>query len=169
MIGSHLHVSGDLCVLHHIFCHALGFQPIQDIVLILRAIIFALNIVADLPALGIANRLIGGGVGVACALMVLWVLCVIVTLLYVTPPGKDASQASWSRSSLNLLSQESSGLLSIVQLSRCSSPPQVWIRTCHSHDFNPGFAERKKSGDSRFIILPYLLLAIFCGQNKRKY
>lgn len=59
------------------------------VVLILRAIIFALNIVADLPALGIANRLIGGGVGVACALMVLWVLCVIVTLLYVTPPGKE--------------------------------------------------------------------------------
>ncbi len=59
------------------------------VVLILRAIIFALNIVADLPALGIANRLIGGGVGVACALMVLWVLCVIVTLLYVTPLGKE--------------------------------------------------------------------------------
>ena len=49
----------------------------------------SLNIVADLPALGIANRLIGGGVGVACALMVLWVLCVIVTLLYVTPLGKE--------------------------------------------------------------------------------
>ncbi len=63
------------------------------VVLILRAIIFALNIVAELPVLGIANRLIGGGVGVACALMVLWVICVIVTLLYVTPPGKEIYEA----------------------------------------------------------------------------
>ena len=50
-------------------------------------------VVAELPVLGIANRLIGGGVGVACALMVLWVICVIVTLLYVTPPGKEIYEA----------------------------------------------------------------------------
>ena len=73
------------------------------VVLILRAIIFALNIVAEFPVLGIANRLIGGGIGIACALMVLWVLCVIVTLLYVTPPGKEIYEAIQANGFLKMI------------------------------------------------------------------
>ena len=53
---------------------------------------FALDIVADLPVLGIINRLVGGVIGVAGALIIVWVLFVAVTLLYTTAIGKDIYQ-----------------------------------------------------------------------------
>lgn len=59
------------------------------ITIILRAIIFALDIVEDLPVLGILNRLAGGAVGFACALIIVWILFIVVTLLYTTVIGKD--------------------------------------------------------------------------------
>ncbi len=59
------------------------------VVLILRAVIFALNIVSELPILGFVNRIVGGGIGIACALMFLWVLCLVITLLYVTSFGRE--------------------------------------------------------------------------------
>lgn len=59
------------------------------ITIILRAIIFALDIVEDLPVLGILNRLAGGAVGFACALIIVWILFIAVTLLYTTVIGKD--------------------------------------------------------------------------------
>ena len=59
------------------------------VTIILRAVIFALDIVEDLPVLGILNRLAGGAVGFACALIIVWVLFIVVTLLYTTVIGKD--------------------------------------------------------------------------------
>ncbi len=59
------------------------------VTIILRAGIFALDIVEDLPVLGILNRLAGGAVGFACALIIVWVLFIVVTLLYTTVIGKD--------------------------------------------------------------------------------
>lgn len=59
------------------------------VTIILRAIVFALDVVADLPVLGLINRIAGGAIGVICALFVIWVLFVIVTLLYTTTVGKE--------------------------------------------------------------------------------
>lgn len=59
------------------------------IVLILRAVIFALNIVSELPILGFVNRIVGGGIGITCALVFLWILCLVITLLYVTSIGRE--------------------------------------------------------------------------------
>lgn len=59
------------------------------VTIIIRAVIFALDIVEDLPVLGILNRLAGGAVGFACALIIVWVLFIVVTLLYTTVIGKD--------------------------------------------------------------------------------
>ncbi len=59
------------------------------VTIILRAVIFALDIVEDFPVLGILNRLAGGAVGFACALIIVWVLFIVVTLLYTTVIGKD--------------------------------------------------------------------------------
>lgn len=59
------------------------------ITIILRAIIFALDIVEEIPVLGILNRLAGGAVGFACALITVWLLFIVVTLLYTTVIGKD--------------------------------------------------------------------------------
>lgn len=59
------------------------------VTIILRAVIFALDVVSDLPVLGFVNRIAGGAVGILCALVVVWVLFVIVTLLYVTSAGRE--------------------------------------------------------------------------------
>lgn len=58
------------------------------VTLILRAIIFSLDIVADLPVLGFVNRLAGGVVGVLCAAIVVWIVFIIITLLYTTEAGR---------------------------------------------------------------------------------
>lgn len=59
------------------------------ITIIGRAVIFALDVVADLPVLGFINRLAGGGIGIVCALFIVWFLFAGVTLLYVTSFGKE--------------------------------------------------------------------------------
>lgn len=60
--------------------------------LVLRAIVFALDIVANLPVLGLINRLAGGAIGIAGALIIVWILFIFLTLLYTTSIGKEASQ-----------------------------------------------------------------------------
>ena len=59
----------------------------------MRAIIFALDIVAEIPVLGLINRLAGGVIGFAGALIIVWLLFVVVTLLYTTVIGKDIYEA----------------------------------------------------------------------------
>ncbi len=59
------------------------------VTIILRAIIFALDIVAEIPVFGLLNRLAGGAVGMAGAAIIVWILFVAVTLLYTTVIGKD--------------------------------------------------------------------------------
>lgn len=63
------------------------------VTIILRAIVFALDIVEDLPVFGFINHLAGGAVGVLCSVIIVWVLFVGVTLLYVTSPGKEIYKA----------------------------------------------------------------------------
>ncbi len=60
------------------------------VTIILRAIVFALDIVAELPVLGFINRLAGGVVGLGCALIIVWVAFIIITMLYMTSIGKEA-------------------------------------------------------------------------------
>lgn len=57
------------------------------VTIITRAIIFALDFVADLPMLGIVNRIAGGAIGIVCALVIVWTLFIIVTLMYVASFG----------------------------------------------------------------------------------
>ncbi len=69
----------------HIFAFLCTFIIVT---IILRAIIFALDIVSELPGVGFINRLGGGAAGIVCALVVVWVMYLIITLLYVTEFGK---------------------------------------------------------------------------------
>lgn len=71
--------------------------------IILRAVVFALDIVADLPVLGLLNRIAGGGVGILCALIIVWVIFVIITLLYITGPGKAVYEAIQNNEMLKLI------------------------------------------------------------------
>ena len=57
--------------------------------LILRAIVFALDIVSNLPVLGALNRLAGGAIGLLGALIIVWTAFILITLLYVTSVGKE--------------------------------------------------------------------------------
>ena len=59
------------------------------VTIILRAIIFSLNIIADLPVFGFMNRLAGGALGVIGVLIIVWVAFVIISLLYTTDIGKE--------------------------------------------------------------------------------
>lgn len=70
--------------------HILSFLAVFLLVtIIVRAIVFALDIVSELPGLGALNRLAGGAAGALGALIIIWTLFIIVTLLYTAQIGKD--------------------------------------------------------------------------------
>ena len=73
------------------------------VTIVVRAIVFALDIVSELPVLGAVNRLAGGVVGVAGALIIVWTLFVIITLLYTTDIGKQMFGMIESNSLLKML------------------------------------------------------------------
>lgn len=59
------------------------------VMIIVRAIVLALDIVADLPGVGAINHLLGAVIGVAGALIVVWTIYLLVTLLFATAIGKE--------------------------------------------------------------------------------
>ena len=59
------------------------------ITILVRAIVFALDIVSNLPVLGALNRLAGGAIGLLGALIIVWTAFILITLLYVTSVGKE--------------------------------------------------------------------------------
>ena len=76
--------------LSRLLIHVAAFLAVFLLVMIvLRAIVFALNIVNEIPVFGLTNRLAGGLAGGACALLVVWFIFIIVTLLYTSEIGKQ--------------------------------------------------------------------------------
>ena len=73
------------------------------VTIVLRAIIFALDIVSELPVLGFFNRLAGGVVGAAGGLIIIWLFFVVITLLYVTAFGREIYQVIQENAILNRL------------------------------------------------------------------
>lgn len=59
------------------------------VTIIFRAIVFALDIVAELPGIGVVNHLAGGLMGVLGALIVVWIMFLVITLLFTTSIGKE--------------------------------------------------------------------------------
>lgn len=58
------------------------------VTIIFRAIVFALDIVAELPGIGAVNHLVGGIMGILGALVIVWLLYLIITLFFTTAVGK---------------------------------------------------------------------------------
>jgi hypothetical protein len=58
------------------------------VTIVIRAFVFALNIVNDIPGFGLVNRLAGGFLGIVCSLMVIWFFFIVVTLFYTTDIGR---------------------------------------------------------------------------------
>ena len=73
------------------------------VTIVLSAIIFALDIVSELPVLGFFNRLAGGVVGAAGGLIIIWLFFVVITLLYVTAFGREIYQVIQENAILNML------------------------------------------------------------------
>lgn len=59
------------------------------VTIVVRAVIFPLDIVSNLPVLGILNRIAGGIIGLGGALIIVWTAFIVITLLYVTSFGKE--------------------------------------------------------------------------------
>lgn len=73
------------------------------ITIVIRAIVFALDIVSGLPVLGWVNRLAGGLIGMGGALIIVWTIFVIITLLYTTSIGKEMYDMIQSDAALQTL------------------------------------------------------------------
>lgn len=73
------------------------------VTIIVRAIVFALDVVSELPVLGAVNRLAGGAIGMIGALIIIWTLFVIITLLYTTGIGKQMFEMIQENDLLKLL------------------------------------------------------------------
>lgn len=73
------------------------------VTIILRAVVFALDIIAELPLLGLLNRLAGGLVGAVGSLIVVWLLFIVVTLLYTTTIGRDLYDSIQGNAMLKVL------------------------------------------------------------------
>lgn len=59
------------------------------VTIVFRAVLFALNVIEDLPVLGLMNRLAGGVLGIGGSLIVIWVMFVVITLFYTTDIGGE--------------------------------------------------------------------------------
>ena len=71
--------------------------------IILRAIVFALDIISSLPGVGIVNRLAGGVIGMVGAMVIVWTLYIIITLMYTTTVGKELFQMIQENQFLTML------------------------------------------------------------------
>ena len=58
------------------------------VTIVFRAIVFALDIVAELPGIGAVNHLVGGIMGILGALVIVWLLYLIITLFFTTAVGE---------------------------------------------------------------------------------
>lgn len=83
--------------------------------ILVRAIVLALDIISNLPVLGFMNRLAGGVLGTIGALIVVWVLFTVITLLYTTNIGK-ALYALIEQESILMLIYEYNPILKLATI-----------------------------------------------------
>lgn len=73
------------------------------VTIVLRAIIFSLNVIAELPVFGFLNRLAGGALGMIGVLVLVWVAFVIITMLYTTELGREMFELIQSNAILSVI------------------------------------------------------------------
>lgn len=56
-------------------------------IIIVKALMFAVDIIGELPVLGLVNRLAGGVLGLVLALVIVWIGFLVMTLAYTTSAG----------------------------------------------------------------------------------
>ena len=56
-------------------------------IIIVKALMFAVNIIGELPVLGLVNHIAGGVLGLVLAMVIVWIGFLVMTLAYATEPG----------------------------------------------------------------------------------
>lgn len=56
-------------------------------IIIVKALMFAVNIIGELPVLGLLNHIAGGALGLVLAVMIVWLGFLVMTLAYTTEAG----------------------------------------------------------------------------------
>ena len=56
-------------------------------IIIVKALMFAVNIIGELPVLGMINHIAGGALGLVLAVVVVWLGFLVMTLAYTTEAG----------------------------------------------------------------------------------
>ena len=62
------------------------------VTIVLRTVIYMLGLISDLPIIGGMNRLAGGAVGLVKALIIVWVIFAVITLMYDSKLGATCLQ-----------------------------------------------------------------------------
>lgn len=57
-------------------------------IIIVKALMFAVNIIGELPVLGLVNHIAGGVLGLVLALVIVWIGFLVMTLVYTTQAGQ---------------------------------------------------------------------------------
>ena len=57
-------------------------------IIIVKALMFAVNIIGELPVLGVVNHIAGGVLGLVLALVIVWIGFLVMTLVYTTQAGQ---------------------------------------------------------------------------------
>lgn len=86
------------------------------VTVIVRALIVAVDIISDLPVLGLATRFAGAALGAVAALIIVWVGFLIVTLTYATGFGAECFEQISASGFLTLL-YENNMLLKLLMSS----------------------------------------------------
>ena len=59
-------------------------------IIIVKALMFAVNIIGELPVLGVVNHIGGGVLGMVLGLVIIWLGFLIITLMYTTEAAMHA-------------------------------------------------------------------------------
>ncbi|MFV0364853.1 MAG: CvpA family protein [Suipraeoptans sp.] len=90
--------------LSNIIMHVIAFISLFLIItIIVRAIIFALNTVTELPVVGVLNRIGGAVLGAAGALIIVWFLFLVITLVYAAGIGQGVYEMIQDNSTLAMI------------------------------------------------------------------
>ena len=57
--------------------------------IVLKIVVYAVDVVSWLPVIGGINRAAGAVLGLAVSLILIWIVFLAATLLYATPPGQE--------------------------------------------------------------------------------
>ena len=84
-------------------------------IIIVKALMFAVNIIGELPVLGLINRFAGGALGLVLALVIVWVGFLVMTLAYSTAAGSACFEMVEKSSVLQFLYNTNPLLLRLLE------------------------------------------------------